>query len=375
MVEHPSQGGRTWLFRALIALLCGVVLLAVALRTASHGARAASPGGADPMAQPVLGTADRSTVLMGAATSGAPGEAWAYRVLQLDVPPPAVASGDAAFASVSAGNTTPPGQLVFERATDADPNWKIQETPLDEEGKTYRGMEPDRLSARITPHGGGLLLGQDTARPSGHQIVVLARDPGGRFRVLPALQAGVLQAAGEGGEPAGETLAEKEGAGAVADAAVENGGHTEGYFGALGRQRDLGVARWDGEHWSRETVELPAGYSGSFQIVAIDGASPRESLAAGQGRIQQRAWDPAVQAHRSESRRIRVEAGLAQLATVCGLGNACTGRVGARSTHRRRSTADSHRKRSVDRRQPAGLWWGAAMVSISRSITTSLKKR
>lgn len=261
--------------RAFTVFLCGVVPLAVVLRAASHGARAASPGGADPMAQPVLGTADRSTVLMGAATSRAPGESWAYRVLQLDVPPPAVASGDAAFASVSAGNTTPPGQLVFERATDADPNWTIQETPLDEEGKIYRGMEPDRLSARITPHGGGLLLGQDTTRPSGHQIVVLVRDPGGRFRVLPAPRAGVLSAAGEGAESTAETLAEKEGAGAVAGTAVEGGGHTEAYFGALGRRRDLGVARWDGEQWSRETVEPPAGYGGSFQIVAIEGSSPQ----------------------------------------------------------------------------------------------------
>jgi hypothetical protein len=225
------------------------------------------------MAQPVLGTADRSTVLMGAATFGAPGEAWAYRVSQLDVSPPAVASGDATFASVPAGDTTPSGQLVFERATDANPDWTIQETPVDEEGHTYRGMEPNRLSARITPHGGGLLLGQDTSRPSSNQIVVLARDPGGRFRVLPAPPVGILQAAGEGGEPVAETLAEKEGAGAVADTAVESNGHTEAYFGALGRLHDLGVVRWDGEHWSRETVEPPSGHSGSFQIVAIDGSS------------------------------------------------------------------------------------------------------
>ena len=61
----------------------------------------------------------------------------------------------------------------------------------------------------------------------------------------------------------------------MADAAVENGSHTEAYFGALGRGRELGVARWDGEHWTREPVELPAGYSGGFQIVAIAGSSPQ----------------------------------------------------------------------------------------------------
>ncbi|MGH2880554.1 MAG: WD40/YVTN/BNR-like repeat-containing protein [Solirubrobacteraceae bacterium] len=266
MAEHRS--------RAALAVLAGLVLLALVVHPSGHGARAAGVGGADPLAQPVLGTADRSTVLMGAATAGTPGEAWAYRVLQLDVSPPDVSSGQAAFAPVSPGDTTPPGQLVFERATDAAPDWTIQETPVDEEGNPYRGMEPDRLSPRITPHGGGLLLGQDTSRPTGKQIVVLVRNPGARFRMVPAPAAGILLAAGEGGEASAETLAEKEGAGAVADAAVEGGAHTEAYFGALGRKRELGVARWDGEHWSRETVEPPAGYSGGFQIVAIAGSSP-----------------------------------------------------------------------------------------------------
>jgi hypothetical protein len=176
---------------------------------------------------------------------------------------------------------TAPGQLVFERATDADPDWTIAETPLDEEGHVYRGMNPDRLSARVTPHGGGLLVGQDSTRVSGKQEVVLAREPGGRFRMLPEPSAGVLLAAGEAdetgesGDTTAETLVEKEGSGAVADAAVESEGHTEAYFGALGRTRDLGVARWNGEKWTREPVELPSGYTGSFTIVAIAGTSPK----------------------------------------------------------------------------------------------------
>ncbi len=266
--------------RLLLALAAAVAIMPLAVHAAGHGARAAGPGGADPTPQPALGTADRSTVLMGAATAGAPGEAWAYRVLPLDVPAPSVGSGNAAFAIPPAGGAAPPGQLVFERAADADPAWTIQETPVDEEGKPYRGMEPNRFSARITPHAGGLLVGQDSTRPTGKQTVVLARDPGGRFRVLPEPPAGVLLGAGEGGEagesePKAEALAEREGAGTVADAAVENGSHTEAYFGALGRGRELGVARWDGEHWTREPIELPAGYSGGFQIVAIAGSSPQ----------------------------------------------------------------------------------------------------
>ncbi len=266
--------------RLLLALAAAAAIVPLAVHAAGHGARAAGPGGADPTPQPALSTADRSTVPMGAAGEGAPGEAWAYRVLPLDVPAPSVGSGNAAFATPPAGGAAPPGQLVFERATDADPDWTIQETPVDEEGKPYRGMEPNRLSARITPHAGGLLVGQDSTRPTGKQTVVLARDPGGRFRVLSEPPAGVLLGAGEGGEagesePKAEVLAEREGAGTVADAAVENGSHTEAYFGALGRTRDTAVIRWDGAHWTREPVALPAGYSGGFQIVAIAGSSPQ----------------------------------------------------------------------------------------------------
>jgi hypothetical protein len=265
----------------MLALAVGLALVLLGVtQIAGHGARAAAPGGA-PTPQPTLGTADAGTVLMGAATAAAPGEAWAYRVLPDDVPPPSLASANAAFATPSSGEVTAPGQLVFEHADDADPDWTIAETPLDEEGHPYRGMDPNRLSARIAPNGGGLLIGQDSTRPSGKQTVVLARDPGGRFRVLPEPPAGVLLAAGvpdEAGETedsSAETLAGEEGAGTVADAAVESEGHTEGYFGALGRTRDLGVARWDGEKWTREPIELPSGYTGAFTIVAIAGTSAK----------------------------------------------------------------------------------------------------
>jgi hypothetical protein len=268
--------------RIVLALAGFLALIALALtQIVSHGARAVASGNVAPTPQPVLGTADASTVLMGAATAGTPGEAWAYRVLPDDVPPASLESADATFATPSTAGVTAPGQLVFERATDADPDWTIAETPLDEEGHAYRGMNPDRFSARIAPHGGGLLVGQDSTRVSGKQAVVLAREPGGRFRMLPEPPAGVLLAAGEAdetgesGDTTAETLVEKEGSGAVADAAVESEGHTEAYFGALGRTRDLGVARWNGEKWTREPIELPAGYTGGFTIVAIAGTSPK----------------------------------------------------------------------------------------------------
>ncbi|HEY2282354.1 MAG TPA: hypothetical protein VGH60_02250 [Solirubrobacteraceae bacterium] len=255
---------------ALLALL-GLYCLA---HLVGSGARA-DTGGNDPQPQPVLGTASGPTVLMGAATSGEPGEAWAYRVLPLNVPPPANGNGRAQFAAPPGGES-PPGQLVFERATDANPDWTVYETPLSEaQAQPYRGMSPDRPSARITPHAGGLLAGQDPTRPSGKRIVVLARDPGGRFHVLPEPSTGVLPEAGEGGDPAAGTLGEGEGAGAVADAAIESAGHTEAYFAALGRKQDTSIARWSGTQWSREPVELPSGYTGSFTIVALAGTTPQ----------------------------------------------------------------------------------------------------
>ncbi len=272
-----------------LMLAAATVSLALGVHLAARGARADTGGGQGVTPQPVLGTADQSTVLMGAATAGEAGEAWAYRVLPLDVPAPSDSAGRAAFATPPSGSGTPPGQLVFEHASDADPNWTIYETPLSEEGQPYRGMQPNRLSARITPHGGGLLVGQDSGRPAGKQIVVLARDPGGRFQALPEPPAGVLLAAGEGGDPNAEVLAEAGGSGSVADTAVENPahpGHTEAFFGALGRIEDTAVIHWNGTQWSREPVELPEGYKGSFTILAVDGSSSQSMWMLGQASAQ-----------------------------------------------------------------------------------------
>jgi hypothetical protein len=269
----------------------GIVALAVHLAP-GRGARADTNAGQGSTPQPVLGTADQSTVLMGAATAGAPGEAWAYKVLALDVPPPANTSGgrDAFAPAAGDGSGSAQGQLVFERASDEDSDWTIAETPLDEAGQPYRGMQPNRLSARITPHGGGLLVGEDSTRAAGRQTVVLARDPGGgRFQALPEPPVGVLLGAGEGGDPDAEVLAEGSGSGAIADAAVEDPAHpgrTEAFFGALGRTRDTAVLHWNGTTWSREPVELPKGYEGSFTILALDGTSPQNLWLLGQASAQ-----------------------------------------------------------------------------------------
>jgi hypothetical protein len=219
---------------------------------------------ADVSAQPVLGLADRQTVIMGAATAGAAGETWAYRRLPLDVP---LLSADPllGFGPVT-HPATPSPQLVFERTNDAAGGvWSAVQTPLDELGHLYRGPQPNAASARITAHGGGVLVGRDSDRPAGSQAVVLVRDPdpAARFAALPAPPAGVLDPG------AGEALAADGGAGHVAVAAYDDGAHTHVLLPVLGGSVDGAVAQWDGGAWSREPIDVPPASSAHFHVVAL----------------------------------------------------------------------------------------------------------
>jgi hypothetical protein len=245
--------------RRLTLALLGAALLAPA------SARADAP-----QAQPVLGLADRSTVIMGTATAAGAGETWAFRQLPLDVP----LLGDApllAFGPV-ASPTTPAPQLVFERTTDADGGvWSPAQTPVDEQGNPYRGPQPNAASARITPHGGGVLVGKDGNRPAGQRTVVLVRDPGdgARFAPLPAPPAAVVDPS------AGEALAPGEGAGHVAIAAYDTPARTGVLLPVVGSGPGAdgsgAIAHWDGTSWSREPIDVPAG-AAAFKVVAL-GAS------------------------------------------------------------------------------------------------------
>ncbi|HEU4703313.1 MAG TPA: hypothetical protein VFS37_12595, partial [Conexibacter sp.] len=221
---------------------------------------------ADLVAQPVLGLADRQTVIMGAATDGAPGETWAYRQLPLDVPLLSLdAAGPLAFGPI-AQPLTPTTQLLFERTTDASGGvWAAAQTPVDEHGDPYRGPQPNAASARVTAHGGGVLVGRDGDRPAGSQTVVLARDPGAsaRFAALPAPPLGVLDPG------AGEALAPEEGAGRVAVAAWDDGTRTHVLMPIAGGPVEGAVAHWDGVGWSREPIDVPPASSAAFHVVAL----------------------------------------------------------------------------------------------------------
>jgi len=257
--------GRTAGRRALSAVLVvALVAVAVVLASGPRSSSADDAGGPVPAALPMLGALDGAGVLMGAATAGEAGEAWAYRLLPLDVPQLPSEGGRRDFGPPRSDDA-PGSQLAFLEYTDARGAWTVAETPVDGDGRPYRGFDPNRRSAQITPKGGGVLVGSDAQR-TGSPVTVLARDPGDRFRVLDAPPDTVL-------EP-GEVLSTNNGTGRVAVAAFDGQqDHTVAFFGALGPNAEHAVVRWDGTAWSREDVAVPAASAASFRIVALGATS------------------------------------------------------------------------------------------------------
>ena len=250
--------------RLLAAALTFAAAVALALAVAQGGRGAPVAAGTHPL--PLLGSADPVANLIGAAPAAATPEAWGYRQLPLAVG--AATAGNRALAfgpPLEAGNPRP--QLAFLRYTEAS-GWQVYDTPVDAAGNPYRGPVPNRLSARITRGGGGVLVGRDPTRPVATQVVVLHHDPAGPWRALEPPPATVLLPA-EGERPA-ESLAGELGAGQIADAAFDENGHTGLLFAPIGRSVADAVIHYDGSEWSREEVQVPAGSEASFHIVAID---------------------------------------------------------------------------------------------------------
>jgi hypothetical protein len=261
-------------------LQAAIAVFAACVGLASLGV----PGGrGEPLAPgvgplPLLGTADPATDLIGAAPAGEPGEAWAYRQLPLAVGGAQAGARSIPFGPpLEAGNPRP--QLAFLRHTDGS-GWQVFETPVDAAGNPYRGPVPNRLSARITREGGGVLVGRDPTRPISEQVVVLNHDPGGSWRMLKAPPPTVLLPAE--GEKAAEALAGDLGAGQIADAAFDDaGGRTSLFFAPIGRSVADGIVRFDGpsSEWVREPVKVPLGSEAKFHILAIDATGPGNAWA------------------------------------------------------------------------------------------------
>jgi len=257
-VIAPTPAGRLLAAAAAFLLAVGLALL-----TAIPGSGAGTPPGIGPL--PLLGVADSGMTLMGAAPAGASGEAWGYRELPLSVGGIEVGSRQLRFGPQPGGS--PVNQLALLRYAEGS-GWQVFDTPIDANGNPYRGPVPNRLSARITPRGGGVLAGRDPSRPPQDQVVVLAHDPGASWRALTPPPPDVLLPV-EGERPA-EALVGDHGSGAVADAAFDEGGHTGLFFAPQERSAAEAVIRYDGGEWSREPVKIPAGSEGDFEIRAID---------------------------------------------------------------------------------------------------------
>lgn len=267
--ERTNASPRPRLTRAAVLRnRCNLSLFAATfaavLFLAASGSGQPSPGGTSPL--PLLGAADPQVELMGAAPGGEAGEAWGYRSLPLAVGAVWVGTRQLQFGP-PANPTVPDPQLVFLRHTDAT-GWQVFDTPKDVDGNPYRGPFPNRLSARITHEGGGVLVGRDTSRPVGEQVVVLRHEPGGAWREVPDPPPDVLLPP-EGEAPA-EALAGDQGLGAVAVAAIDEPGGTGLFFGPQNRTVADAILHYDGEEWSREPIELPPALSGSFHVRAID---------------------------------------------------------------------------------------------------------
>jgi hypothetical protein len=245
-------------------LLAFAAMLAALLGFAASGSGLPPAPGVGPL--PLLGTADVAMTLMGAAPGGEPGEAWGFRQLPVAVGAAKVGTRSLAFGPI-ANSAQPDPQLAFMRHTDAS-GWQVFDTPVDEGGQPYRGPIPNRLSARITHEGGGVLVGHDLRRPAGEQLVVLHRDPDDSWRALEDPPADVLLPA-EGGASA-EALAGEQGFGAVAVAAFDEAGHTGLLFAPQERAVATGVIHFDSQEWTRETVQIPAGSQSEFHVLAIE---------------------------------------------------------------------------------------------------------
>lgn len=272
---HVARARPAGVAAALLVALCATALMSPPRGEGQAAGRVA------PL--PLLGAADSEMVLMGSAPKAAPAETWGYRPLPPSVGS-VVADGRALEFGPPADPLRPQPQLAFTRHTDAS-GWQVFETPLDEEGRPYRGPLPNRLSARTTAEGGGVLVGRDLSRPANAQVVLLYRSPGGRFRATPPPPADVL-APGTGTEPA-EALAGDGGGGRVALTAFDEGDRTGVFIAPVGRPAEDAVLHYDGQGWTREPVRVPEGSEGDFRIVALAAITEDRAWAVAQA-------DPAL---------------------------------------------------------------------------------
>ncbi|MBJ7457957.1 MAG: hypothetical protein JHD02_02085 [Thermoleophilaceae bacterium] len=243
----------------------GIALAAIAaallLATVGGSQAGAGPGGLSRV-QPIVSAIttigfESSTggvfgsSLLGAATAGEAGEAWAFQKQAPSNLPPKLNGQPLTIGDDPSSSW----QSMFYRYTDAK-GWHAAATPLDgTTGQPLSKFEPVVASGAITPHGGGVLIGTANGYPNG---TVVVRQPGGEWKSTspPALvlNGGTLMQTPTGRAPA---------------TAFEVSETTNVLASATGTTVE-GVMHYDGTTWTREAVELPVGSAGRFEVVAID---------------------------------------------------------------------------------------------------------
>lgn len=236
--------------RRIAAALVGLLVIGLAIVLAGRGSAVHAEQALGPVGiEAQIGPGNGAILLGPASQSGTAGETWALSTGDTTVPQPKTVDGQ----------ELPVTKQYVLRYRPAE-GWRYVQAPLDEQGRPYAGTIAD---GRVTARGGLLLAGTDTTRPDGAQRTILVRDADGPTRVAAAPGPGVLKPR-QGSEPA-ETLS------ASALAARAGGdGRTEGFVAITGPALATGVARWDGESWSREPI-----------CVAEDGSTPPPGCAAG----------------------------------------------------------------------------------------------
>ncbi len=190
-----------------------------------------------------------------------------------------------------------PGQL------DSKETWGLGE--LDEEGRKvpklvrYSGTEgawqpaqalpagfqpdhpekkPSPLEGQMTPAGFGVLVGTIT-NEKGTEQVALVRSPGSGFEpTTPVPAEGDVKAGEEPLLREGQTLFASQRAPMIAPL-----GEADGSAGALvvpvykESGVDDTVLHWNGQHWTREPIEIPAASAKEFNVLAIGASGPEHA--------------------------------------------------------------------------------------------------
>ena len=293
---------------------------------------------------------------MGAATAGEPGEAWAYRCCRWTCRRRSTLRARRVRAAAGRRRART-GQLVFERASDADSDWTIAETPLDEEGPALPRDGSPTASRRGSPRTAAGCSSARTPRARrASRSVVLARDPGGRFQVLPEPPAGVLLGGRRRRRPERGGARRRGRQRARSPTRPSKTKATPKRISACsGAAATRAVVRWNGTEWSREPVELPAGYAGSLHDRRARRHLARRTCGCSARPARRADWASMLFKRVGSRGRSQVAAGRTGLGAVLARARTPAQDVsGVAPLSGQAQPLTVYRTGRVDRRQPAG---------------------